>query len=277
MNRALPLAVLTLAVLAGRAGAQSASEPQLVFSISAGLSAPNSQLWELPQQGVLVVGGNGGEIDTLGLARWLAPGPVAMLSATYHRSPHFGITAEGGYFALASEQRCSGPANGYKADSENKNEQACVRGNGLHVPTSVVAFQVGFVVRGAPDKRFVPYARATAGIGFLANSFVRTDGAIEAPMACADQGGVCQWPLLEAEHTAETTWIASLAVGTSIPIGQGYRFRFEVRDLISALQVPTAPANPANGLAPVGTSVRHMPVFTAGLDVHLERRRGRRY
>jgi hypothetical protein len=277
VNRALPLSVLGLAVLAATATAQSASEPQLVFSIGAGLAAGSGQLWELPQQGVAVVGGVGGEIDTLGLERWLTPGAVATLSATYYRSPHFGFMAEGGYFGIASEQRCSPPAGGYKADSENKNEQACARGNGLSVPTSVVGFQVGFVVRGSQASRFMPYARATAGIGFLANSYVRTDGAIEAPQACSATGGICQWPLIEAEHTAETTWIASLAAGVAVPVGSGYRFRFEVRDLISALQVPTGTASPANGLAPVGTEIRHVPVFTAGLDVVLERRRGRRY
>jgi len=277
VNRALACSILGLAVLAAPANAQSASEPQLVFSIGAGLSAAGGQLWELPQQGVVVVGGNGGEIDTLGLERWLVPGPVATLSATYHRSPHFGLTAEGGYFGIASEQRCTGPANGYKTDSENKNEQACVRGNGLNVPTSAVGFQVGFVVRGSQTARLMPFARITAGVGFLANSYVLTDGAIQAPQACSQTGGICQWPLVTAEHTAETTWLATLAAGASVEIGSGYRFRFEARDLIAALQVPTGPANPSTGLAPVGTTVKHMPVFTAGLDVVLERRRGRRY
>jgi hypothetical protein len=277
VNRAQLLAVLALAGLATTATAQSSTEPQLVFSIGAGLVAGGGQLWELPAQPVMVVGGVGGEIDTLGLERWLRPGPVATLSATYHGSEHFGLMAEAGYFGIASEQRCSPPASGYKLDSEDKNEQACTRGNGLHVATSLVGFQLGFTYRGSMAARFTPYARATAGIGFLANSFVRTDGAIQAPQACVDPSGVCQWTLIDGESTAETTWIASLAAGVSMALGTGYRLRFEARDLIASLQVPTEPANPANGLAPVGTSVRHIPVFTAGLDVLLERRRGRRY
>jgi hypothetical protein len=226
---------------------------------------------------VLVVGSPTGDIDTLGLARYLVPGPVAMLSATYHRSAHLGFIAEAGYFGLPSEQRCTPPAGGFKPDSEAKNLQACTRGNGDHRPTSIVGFQAGLVYRGSPSARIVPYARASAGVGFLADSWVRTDGSIQAPQACAQTSGVCQWPLIEGEYTAETTWIASLAVGASMALGTGYRFRFEARDLIASLQMPTGPANPANGLAPVGSAVRHIPVFTAGIDVILERRRGRRY
>lgn len=277
MKRALPLALLGLGLAAAGARAQSPSEPQLVFSISAGLAAGGGKLWDLPQQGVTVVGSPTGAIDTVGLERWLVPGPVATLSAQYHRSPHLGLVVEAGYFGLASEQRCEAPPHGYAPDSENKNEQACIRGNGLNVPTSAVSFQAGVVLRGSQTARLKPYVRALAGISFLANSYVRTDGAIEAPMACAETGGICQWPLVEAEHTSETTWAATLAAGTTIAIGTGYHFRFEVRDLVTALQVPTAPAHPSNGLAPVGSVVRHIPVFTAGIDVILERRRGRRY
>jgi hypothetical protein len=255
---------------------QAPFEPQLIFSIGGGLAAGGGELWSLPQQGVLVVGSPAGDIDTLGLARYLVPGPVATLSATYHRSAHLGFIAEAGYFAIASEQRCTAPAGGFKPDSEDKNEQACTRGNGDHRPTSIVGFQLGIAYRGSPGASVSPYARASAGIGFLADSYIRTDGAIQAPQACGS-AGVCQWPLIEAQHTAETTWIVSLAAGAAVTLGTGYRFRFEARDLIAALQVPAGTANPANGLAPVGTAVRHIPVFTFGLDVVLERRRGRRY
>jgi hypothetical protein len=277
--RALRLAALGLVTLTAAVAAQTPPfEPQLIFSIGAGLAAGGGELWSLPQQGVRVVGGpTGNEIDTLGLARWLVPGPAATLAATYHRSPHWGLTAEGGYFAVESEQRCSPPAAGYTPDSENKNEQACTRGNGTQRSTSIVGFQVGLAYRGSLSARIMPYARASAGIGFLADSYVRTDGAIQAPLACNTSTGVCQWPLIEAERTAETTWIASLAVGAALDIGTGYRFRFEARDLIASLQVPASPANPATGFAPVGSTVRHIPVFTAGIDVILERRRGRRY
>jgi hypothetical protein len=273
--RALSVAVVGLIGLAAAAVAQSHDEPQLVFSIGGGMVAGSGELWSLPAQGVAVVGGTG--IDTMGLARRLRPGPVATLSATYLRSRHLGFTAELGYFGVATEQRCTPPVNGYQPDAESKNLQACSRGNGLHVQTSMVGFQIGLGYRFAANARLTPYARASTGIGFLANSFIRTDGAITATSACATSGGVCQWPLIDGETTTERAIIATLAAGASVAISTGYRFRFEVRDLIASLPVPSAPANPANGLAPVGSSLRHIPVFEAGLDVVLERRRGRRY
>ena len=271
MIRAISVAVVGLIGLAAAAAAQSRDEPQLVFSIGAGMVAGSGELWSLPAQGVAVGGGTG--IDTMGLARRLRPGPVATLSATYHRFRHLGFAAEVGYFGVATEQRCTPPANGYKTDAENKNAQACSRGNGAHVQTSMVGFQVGLSYRVATTARLMPYARASAGIGFLANSFIRTEGAI----TCSAAGDVCQWPLIEGETTPERAVIGTLAVGASVAISTGYRFRFEVRDLLASLPVPSAPANPANGLAPVGSSLRHIPVFEAGLDVVLERRRGRRY
>lgn len=275
MFRALTLALLGLSGLAVSAAAQSRQDPQLIFSIGAGLAAGSGELWSLSEQGVTVVGGTG--FDTLGLARWMRPGVVAALSATYHRSRHLGLTAEAGYFGIATEERCTPPAGGYKTDSENKNAQACSSAQGNHVPTSVVGFQVGFTYRFSAGGRYEPYVRASGGMGFLANSFVRTDGGIRAPLACSQTGGVCQWPLMEGESTSEQAIIGTLAVGSSVTFAPGYRFRFEVRDLIVSLPLPSGPANPATGIAPVGSTMKHIPVFTAGLDVVLERRRGRRY
>ncbi len=272
--RALRLALLALACTAATAVAQSGAEPQLIFSIGMGLAAGGGELWSLPRQGVLVVGGT--EMDTLGLGRQMRPGLSATLGATYHRSPNLGFTAEGGYFGLGTEERCTPPAGGFKPDAETKNQQACASAQGDHVETSLVGFQVGIAYRFVHGGRFEPYVRASGGVGFLANSFIRTDGVITAPTAC-QTGGACTWPLLEGASTTETSVIATLAAGASIALAPGYRLRFEARDFMASLPVPSATANPANGLAPVGSRMKHMPVFTLGLDVVLERRRGRRY
>ena len=88
---------------------------------------------------------------------------------------------------------------------------------------------------------------------------------------------MCSIVFADGESTPEFTFLGSLAAGALLELSPGYRFRFEVRDLVAQLPMPSAPADPITTLAPVGHTIRHIPVFTAGLDVVLQRRRGRRY
>ena len=271
--RSVRLAALAIACATSAVTAQSPEEPQLLFSIAGGIAAGGGSLWSLPQQPVQVLGST--EQDTLGVGRYLRPAVALTLGATYYRSQHLGLTAEAGYFGVASESRCI-PPSAWKADAENKNQLTCTQIQGAHVPTSLVGFQVGLSYRFSPGRKVQPYARLAAGVGLLANSFVRTDAAI--PFSnCSLTGNVCTMVFVDGESTPEFALLASLAAGATIEISSGYRFRFEARDLIVDLPVPAGNASPGNALAPVERSLRHIPVFTAGLDVVLERRRGRRY
>jgi hypothetical protein len=67
-----------------------------------------------------------------------------------------------------------------------------------------------------------------------------------------------------------------VAAGFTTPIGTGYQFRLEARDMITSL---SRVAGPANNLAisPVATRYYHHFALVLGLDVVLERKRGRRY
>lgn len=269
-----PRLALLLLCLARGAAAQSREEPQLIFSITAGLSAGAGALWTVPQQQVQVNSPSGG-LDTLALARYLRPGLTATLLAGLFRSPHVGYMVEAGYFGVGTEERCHNVVP-YKPDGENVNEQACTRAQGLNIPTSAVGFQVGLTYRLAPEGSVTPYVRAGAGPAFLGNSFVQTEGLVQATR-CGTTDDLCYIPFLTAQSTQEITWLVTLAAGATIAAGSGSRLRFEVRDLIGPLPVPTGPANPTTVVAPVGTRIRHIPTFIAGFDIVLERRRGRRY
>ena len=266
-------------LLAGRAAAQSGSEPQLTFSILGGITGSGGELWTIPRQPLYVIGTNPAEFDTLKVARYLRPGIAATLGATYMRSPHLGFTGEVGYFDIESEQRCDSSAT-YQPDpaAESKNAQACTNAQGAHVPTSLFGIQLGASWRfTSEEKKLQPYIRASAGVGFLSNSFVLTEANVQAPTTCASANSICTIVIVDGESTPELGFLATLAAGASMTISPGYRFRFEARDLIAQLPAPERPANPATALAPVTTVIRHIPVFTAGIDVVLERRRGRRY
>ena len=265
----LVVAALALVCTAGPGAAQEPFEPELSFTIGVGMVAGSGHLWSLPKQATLAPSG----FDTVGIARVLRPGLAAALGAVYQTSPHLGIFGEIGYFGTASEMRCTPPAAGWQPDVEQKNEQGCAGAQGQHVETSVVGFQGGLLYRFASGGRVQPYARASAGLGLLGSSFIRTSALVQ----YASCTTVCEIVFAEGESTPDLAFLGSLAVGASLEMSPGYRFRFEARDLIVQLPVPTAPADPFTVLAPVGLTLRHIPVFTVGLDVVFQRRRGRRY
>jgi len=59
-------------------------------------------------------------------------------------------------------------------------------------------------------------------------------------------------------------------------LGRAYQFRFEARDAVARFEQVTGAAD-ALLLPPTGTRFFHHFVFTMGLDVVLEQKRGRRY
>jgi hypothetical protein len=264
------LAPLALCALCASAAAQTRQAPNLVFTISGGLTT-GAALWAVERQPV--VGGAGAQ-DTLALARRLRPGVTASLGATLFRSPHFGIMAEIGYFGLASESRCRNAAP-YQPDPDRIVEQACVSAQGAHIPTSAVGFQAGAVFRLAPGRRISPYARATGGFALLASSFVLTTGTYRT--GCRVLGGVCTRVLLNDSSARELTTIATLAAGITIATSPGSRVRIELRDLMAWVPVAAGTGNAPFLEAPQRWQLKHVPTLTAGIDIVLERRRPRRY
>ncbi len=262
-----------LVVAAAPLAAQTPADPNLVFSISAGLTRGGA-LWSLDRQQAPAPGG---EVDTLALGRRLRPGLTATVGAAYYRSRHFGYTAEMGYFGVGSESRCT-PVVPYKPDAENLNQQACTRAQGGHVPTSAVGVLGGATIRFTPPMFAQPYVRAGFGLAIYGNSFVQTSGDVVGP-SCTSPDGVCRRFFLDESKRREMGWLAVLAAGASVPINRAYRAHIEVRDLVTALPEVTGPA-PLTSVRPVPpttTRTRHVLVLTAGFDIVLERRRGRRY
>jgi len=276
VRSARPLAAALLcAALAGPLRAQTGDQPNLIFTIAGGVSLAG-RLWSLDKQAAAVSGYPLSQADTVALARRIRPGLTALLRATLFRSAHTGYTLEATFFGLASEGRCA-VRDSFITDGQRINEQACSDVQGRHVPTSAVGFQAGVAYRFSAQHIAEPYVRASAGIALLGNSFVETFGIVQSTSACGGRTTCPRFFLADAQRR-DITWLASLAAGTSLKMGPGYRFHAEVRDLIVALPVVSGAA-PISGqqAAQVGTRVRHIPVLTAGMEVMLERRRTRRY
>jgi hypothetical protein len=223
-----------------------------------------------------VVGGTLANQDTMDLGRVLRTGIVAGLAASYFTSPRFGWTAEVTYFGFASEQRCSGPAT-YQPEADQINQQACDRAQGLHVATSIVGFLGGATYRFFPDSRVEPFVRAVAGLGLLGNSYVQTSGVVHSTQ-CQTVDDFCQLTLVKEDVEDQFTFITALSAGFSFALSPAYKVRFEGRDVITSLPVVTGNGTSSDpAVVPTGRAIKHLPVFTIGLDIVLERRHTRRY
>ena len=270
------MATALLLALSSRVRAQSSAEPQLVFTIYVGLSQGTS-LWRIPAQPLLVTGGS--LQDTVSLARQMRPGLVAGLGGTYYVSPHLGWTGEISYFGIGSEQRCDGPAGGFKTDPQNENSQACTSAQGQHVGTNVVGLLGGFTYRFAPEARVQPFVRLTAGLGLVGNSsYIETTGfaVLTNPSGCSVG---CTVTLLRETDTRQATWVVNMAAGISVSVAPAYRLRFEARDIVTSLTAAMGPRDPLDNSSepPKGSVVKHLPTFLFGLEIVLERRHSRRY
>jgi hypothetical protein len=68
-----------------------------------------------------------------------------------------------------------------------------------------------------------------------------------------------------------------LGVGATVVLGRGYHLRAEVRDNIVGVVRVAGPASALGAIPPHETTYKHLFGILIGLDVILERQRGRRY
>ena len=273
------LAALCAAAPVAPAAAQSADRPNLVLTVFGGYRI-GRQLWTLRNQPFDVIDYVGGSLfpdstrrDTLALAREVTPSFIAGLTASYFRGPHLGVQAEMVFLSMSLESRC-GIRVFDPADTADINPTLCGSLSGASVPMSAVAFSAGLLLRATPNKSATPY------LGLSGGMVTRTRGTIETSGAFVDNAGILNSIIMIADDRATRTDLsAQLSAGVMMPLGPGYQLRFEGRDIYTRLDYPS-------GIADPGTVPLHPPhgarygqhlSFVVGLDVVLERKRGRRY
>jgi hypothetical protein len=273
--RSALIAAVALTAGAGCAAAQSATRPQLVIGMTAGwVTGP--QLWHVDRQLVPVWSG---AVDSVSLQRLFRTGFIAGVGATLYRTPQLGYSVEITFLGLPTESRCA-PLGPYAADGQAINNRTCVAIQGRGVATTAAAFQAGLTWRARPSDALQPYVRGMAGIAALGGSFVTSEGDFTVPTADPTRPQtVLTRSLLTDPKTRVLTWVASLAVGASLRVNEGYRVRFEFRDVILNVPVPSGPSTLMVGqpYAPIGNRTVHLPGFSVAFDLLMERERVRRY
>jgi hypothetical protein len=91
--------------------------------------------------------------------------------------------------------------------------------------------------------------------------------------------GPQQIPFISDPSPRSSAPMVGLAAGFTQPLSRdgGYQIRLEFRDAVTSFERVTGQADPVTLLAPTDSKAYHHFSLTLGLDVVLEKTRGRRY
>jgi hypothetical protein len=263
-NLAVPLtiALATLAtpvpLLAQRTGDQS----RLVFTINAGY-VTGSSLWHVPDQPVA-----GNRFD---VARSIQGRLGGGMAATYYKGEHLGLTADVFAFELAYGDACR-----TLGTASEINRLGCQDIDETERSALAAVISVGAIFRVASREMVSPFARVGAGILISNQSPIIMSGLARPNDLPTDEP-----PFLvrvyDDNRKSRVGAALQLGVGFTTPISRGFQFRWEVRDNIVGIQKVDGAA-PENVLDPPH-SITYKNLFSliAGVDLVLERSRGRRY
>ncbi|OLC04596.1 MAG: hypothetical protein AUH78_25865 [Gemmatimonadetes bacterium 13_1_40CM_4_69_8] len=256
--------------------AQTGSQPNLVLTLFGGAVAGHT-LWSIARQPLCVLATAPGgfacnppaQYDTLRVSRDIGASLAVGISGTYFKSPHLGFQGEFYFLGLPFEDRC-GDVAPYNADADRKNEQLCNDISGASLSTSAIAVFAAVIVRASPAHWLSPYVRGGAGLVAYSGGTVSLSGRFQ-------QGStVYSRAVILDDSPKSSTLSGELGAGVTAAFSPGYQLRVELRDAVVPLGRVTGPANDL-AQAPTASKTYHHIALTLGLDIVLEKKRGRRY
>lgn len=264
IRESVAVAVALLAMLAAPAAAQRTRDrPTLIFTVS-GAYVDGIGLWTVPDQRVDDLSAIP-VTDHFFLSRRVKRTVGAGFSGTYYRGTHLGLTAEAFLLGLGYDDVCriAEPAQ------STLNVQRCQSIDERQRSAAAVVASTGLIYRVASDEFISPFVRA--GVGFLINN--------QSPLLVVGQASNGAELIIYDDDNKGTRLrpAFALGLGTTIAAGKGYQIRWEIRDNIVGIQTVTGPEAGRGQVPPHQTSYKHIFSLNVGLDVILERQRGRRY
>ncbi len=250
-----------LTTLAGPASAQhTGDQSRLVFTVSAAYVA-GADLWHVPDQPV-----RGGSLD---VARVIEGRGGAAMAATYFKGENLGLTADVFIFELAYADGCSQVRPG-----DEINRLGCIDIDEAEHSALAAVFSVGAIYRVASREIVSPYVRIGAGILTSNQSSLLTSGLAMPP---GNTGPPVLLQVYNDDRKSRVGPALGLGVGLTTPISSGFQFRLEVRDNILGIEKVDGASPENNFNPPHSLDYKHLVGVIAGIDLVLERHRGRRY
>jgi hypothetical protein len=254
--RHLAIVAAALLVSAGPLeGQRTGDRARLIFTVS-GAYVQGKGLWTVRDQPVLD-GPN--TIDRLGISRSIMP-----TSGTYFAGEHVGLTADAFLLGLGYEDNCTLITGVQSAQTA----EVCDDIDDNERRAAAVTLSAGAVFRFFSREAISPFARINAGLLFSNQSSVLTQG--------FSNDGV-QLTIYDDEKDTRVGPALAIGVGASMPLGRAYHLRWEVRDNIVGIERVTGATPDARFEPPHERTFKHLFSLLIGIDVVLERQRGRRY
>ena len=262
--RYLAAAAVLLATQAGPLEAQRTGDrSRLIFTVS-GAYIQGRGLWTIPNQPIQQsIDDTTALTDNMVLGRNIDRTFGAWLSGMYFAGEHVGFTADAFLLGLAYDDSCrlTQPVE------SSRNQAICDDIDGQEKSAAAATMSVGAVFRAFSREMISPFARVSVGLLFSNQSSVLMQGNI----------GQTLVPIYEDSKRTRVTPSFAIGIGASTPIARTYHLRWEVRDNIVGIERVTGPI-PIRGFEPPhDRAYKHLFSVLIGIDVVLERNRGRRY
>jgi len=263
MRTRLALALAVLLVPLDADAQATGDQTRLVFSITGGY-ATGHDLWAVGGQSLTL----DGLTDIFALERNLTGTWTAGLGVVYFGGEHLGFTGDAHLVDTRTEDSCLQLSN----SGSEKNAQVCESIEGAIRSAMAVALSGGVILRTASRAKVSPYLRLQGGAYFgnlnttsMQGTFVNADSELVF---------VNIYPSGSSTHFSPQLTVGA---GITVPVAKAYHLRFEGRAMTHNLEVITGATGSA-GTDP-NTGTRWLTTFSlhVGIDLVLERKRGRRY
>lgn len=259
------LIAVLVAAQAGSLHAQASGDrSQLVFTVS-GAYIQGRGLWTVGNQPIAqTIDDTLPTTDNYVLSRSIKRTFGAGFSGIYYPGESVGITGDAFLLGLGFDDACrltppvESSANQFICDDIDEQEKSA----------AAATLSVGAVVRMFSREMISPFVRANIGLLFSNQSSVLTQGTTPSNAL---------FTIYEDSKRTRVSPSFALGVGATTPLSRGYHLRWEVRDNIVGIERVTGPVAQRGQEPPHGRSYKHLFSVLIGIDVVLERSRGRRY
>ena len=257
-------AALLVASVASAEAQATGDRSRLVFTVS-GAYVQGRGLWTVNGQPVQQsVDDTTSITDLYTINRSIKRTFGAGFSGTYYPGETIGLTADAFLLGLGFDDSCRLAEPVESA----RNREICNDIDQQEKSAAAVTLSTGAVFRFFSRELISPFARVSAGLLFSNQSSVLTQG--------VRNDGVLLTIYEDSDRTRVSPSFA-LGVGATMPIGRAYHLRWEVRDNIVGIETVTGPTSAPRFEPPHERRYKHMFSVLIGIDVVLERNRGRRY
>lgn len=251
--------VVLLAAAQSAAAQATGDRARIIFTVS-GAYIQGRGLWAVPNQPVQEPPFE----DVFAINRSIKANFGAGFSGAYFKGENLGVSADFFLLGLGYDDSCRiiGPVQ------SARNSQVCRDIDSQDKSAAAVTVSVGANYRLFPREFISPFLRANVGVLFSNQSSVLTQG--------VSNNGVLL-TIFEDEKRTRVSPALGLGVGATMPISRTYHLRWEVRDNIVGIEAVTGPTSQPRFEPPHERQYKHMFSVLIGIDVVLERSRGRRY